>query len=130
MAVSLSNALREEYKHLFETCEIRPIRRAAVDTITNNILSNKARYLAAGNPLRIPWYFIGFVHSLESSLSFKKHLHNGDPLTARTVQVPAGRPVAGTPPFTWEESAVDSLTFQRLDRVTDWSLAGTLFQLE
>lgn len=130
MAVSLTNALRAEYKRLFETCEIRPGRRGAVDTITGNILSNKDRYVGAGKPLGIPWYFIGFVHSLESSLSFKKHLHNGDPLTARTVQVPAGRPAAGAPPFTWEVSAADSLAFQRLDRVTDWSLAGTLFQLE
>jgi lysozyme family protein len=130
MAVSLINALRVEYNRLFETCEIKPTRQAAVETITNNILANKARYETAGTPLRLPWYFIGFVHSLESSLSFRKHLHNGDPLTARTIQVPAGRPVAGAPPFTREKSAADSLVFQRLDRVTDWSLAGTLFQLE
>ena len=84
-AVSLTNAWRSEYQRLFETCEIRPGRRGAVDTITDNILSNKDQYVGAGRPLGIPWYFIGFVHSLESSLSFKKHLHNGDPLTANPV---------------------------------------------
>jgi len=39
--------------------------------------------------------------------SFKLHLHNGDPLTARTVNVPKGRPKTGQPPFAWGISAKD-----------------------
>ena len=67
---------------------------------------------------------------MESSQSFHKHLHNGDPLTARTVQQPPGRPKNGSPPFTWEQSAADALQLKRLGADTDWSLAGTLYQLE
>ncbi len=67
---------------------------------------------------------------MESSLRFTGHLHNGDPLTARTVQVPAGRPRSGAPPFSWEESAADALASHRLGARTDWSLAGMLYQLE
>jgi hypothetical protein len=63
-------------------------------------------------------------------LRFTGHLHNGDPLTAQTVQVPAGRPRTGGPPFTWEASAADALASHRLGPQTDWSLPGTLFQLE
>jgi hypothetical protein len=67
---------------------------------------------------------------LESSLNFTRHLHNGDPLANRTVRVPGGRPRTGTPPFTWEESAIDAISMKKLGARTDWSLAGTLFQLE
>jgi lysozyme family protein len=90
----------------------------------------KERYRAVGRPLGIPWYFVGAVHSLESGLKFTGHLHNGDPLTARTVQIPAGRPKSGAPPFSWEDSAVDALRLQRLHQWTDWSIPGLLFKLE
>ena len=49
------------------------------------------------------------------------------PLSGRTTQVPPGRPAAGSPPFTWEQSAHDAIQFERLDRVTDWSLPNVLF---
>ncbi|SHL17569.1 hypothetical protein SAMN05444266_102315 [Chitinophaga jiangningensis] len=80
---------------------------------------------------RIPWYFIACVHYLECSFSFKKHLHNGDPLTGYTVQVPAGRPKVGhPPPFTFEESAVDALKLMGFDKVTSWKLPFILRKLE
>jgi lysozyme family protein len=74
----------------------------------------------------VPWYFT--IHN-RSDMNHQA-LHNGDPLSARTVQVPAGRPPKGQPPFTWEESAADALALKRLDAQTDWTLAGTLYQLE
>jgi lysozyme family protein len=67
---------------------------------------------------------------MECGFDFSAHLHNGDPLTARTIQVPKGRPAAGTPPFTWRESAVDALTMKKLDRVQDWSAPSMLHLLE
>src|ERR1022692_3987605 len=63
-------------------------------------------------------------------LNFNQHLHNGDPLTARTVHVPAGRPPNGSPPFAWEQSATDALTFQGFANLTDWSLPVILYRLE
>jgi lysozyme family protein len=128
MPVRLTNALRDEYQRLFDTCETR--RPQEVGTLTSAILQNRDHYAEVGTALEIPWYVIGVIHSLESSLSFKKHLHNGDPLTARTVHVPKNRPPTGTPPFRWEVSARDALTLEGLDKVTDWSLPGILFQLE
>jgi lysozyme family protein len=122
--------LKSEYQRLFDTCHIRPERVEVVETLVNRVAENRSRYSAVGDSLGIPWYFIGVVHCLEASLRFDRHLHNGDPLTARTVQVPAGRPKTGEPPFTWEESANDSLRLEKLDQVTDWSLPGTLYRLE
>ncbi|MBS7566733.1 hypothetical protein KHS38_20175 [Mucilaginibacter sp. Bleaf8] len=79
----------------------------------------------------VPWYFIACVHYLECSFSFKKHLHNGDPLTGYTVHVPAHRPKVGhAPPFTFEESAVDALKLMKYDQVTNWSLPFILQKLE
>ncbi|MET4083677.1 lysozyme family protein [Pedobacter sp. UYP30] len=81
--------------------------------------------------LEIPWYFIACIHYLECSFSFKKHLHNGDPLSGYTVHVPAHRPKVGQgPPFTFEESAVDALKLMKYDTVTNWSLSFILQKLE
>ena len=128
--VTLTQTLKDEYQRLFDTCIISPGRAETVDKLAGTIEQNRNRYAAVGDPLGIPWYFIGVVHNMESSQNFKKHLHNGDPLTARTVQVPAGRPKTGHPPFTWEESATDSLQLKRLDKWTDWTIPGTLYKLE
>lgn len=123
-------ALKDEYVDLYDSLQVRPERLAAVDQQVRKIEANKARYEAVGRPLGIPWYFIGAVHSLESGLRFNAHLHNGDPLTARTVQIPRNRPITGEPPFTWEESATDALRLKSLQAWTDWSVPGLLWQLE
>lgn len=128
--MTLTDAMRREYAELFDTCDIRAERASEVNSLADRIVAQKARYSAAGAPLGIPWYFIGVVHSLESGLKFTGHLHNGDPLTARTVQVPKGRPKDGTPPFTWEQSAADALKLQKLEQWTDWSIPGLLYKLE
>lgn len=129
-AVSFTNNLKDEYQHLFDTCAIRQEKARPVETILSAIESNRNRYAAVGDPLGIPWYFVGVIHNMEASLNFKTHLHNGDPLTSRTTHVPAGRPLTGEPPFTWEESATDALKLQRLHGLDDWGLPATLFRLE
>lgn len=128
--MKLSEALREEYERLFGTCDIRPERAREVDRQVDKVAASDSRYAAVAGAVGIPWYVVAVVHNLEASLDFNRHLHNGDPLGARTVNVPAGRPAAGDPPFTWEASAIDALRFDRLDRWTDWGVAGTLFKLE
>jgi lysozyme family protein len=52
----------------------------------------RLNYERVGALAKVPWYFIGIVHGLEASFHFSGHLHNGDPLSTRTVHVPAGRP--------------------------------------
>ena len=128
--MQLTNDLKTDYQRRFDSCAIRPNRMADVDALVAQIAANRKRYAAAGNPVGTPWYVVGVIHALESSLNFGRHLHNGDPLTARTVQVPAGRPKTGQPPFTWEASASDALRYQGFDKWKDWSIPGTLFKLE
>jgi lysozyme family protein len=78
----------------------------------------------------VPWYVIAAIHYRESGLSYDHHLHNGDPLTGRTVHVPAGRPVKGEPPFTWEESAIDALKMSWLSDNKNWDIGDALALLE
>ena len=122
--------LQSEYQRLFDTCVVDLTKLSEINPIVATINNNKERYQTVGDKLNIPWYFIGIVHSLEGGSNFKTHLHNGDPLTARTVQVPKGRPKTGNPPFEWEFSAEDALVVEGLDKWTDWSVPGVLFKLE
>lgn len=128
--INLTNSLSEEYQNLFDTCVINTLKLSEIESIIQRITSNQSRYESVGDNIGIPWYFIAVIHNMESSLNFNCHLHNGDSLNARTVHVPSGRPIIGNPPFTWEQSAIDSLQLQRLDRWDDWSVPGILYKAE
>src|SRR3954452_25327944 len=119
----LDAALRTEYERLFATCKVRAERAQAVDTIVDRLVAARTRYAGLETVLGTPWYVVAVIHSLESGQRFDRHLHNGDPLTARTTHVPAGRPARGNPPFTWEASATDALQLHGFDRWHDWGVA-------
>lgn len=126
--------LRAEYAAMWQSIELRPERATAIRSMTNAIIAGKREYVAIQDTLRIPWYFTGIVHALEGSCNFRTHLHNGDSLRRRTVNVPAGRPVAppasGSLPYTWHESAVDALKMKNYHQVTDWSVPAMLWRWE
>lgn len=130
MAFEFTSALRAEYQRLFDSCDVRPAKLGTVEGLATKINGNRMRYGQVSEALGVPWFFVGAVHCLESSLSFAKHLHNGDPLTARTVHEPKGRPLQWNPPKDWESSADDALRLRKLHLVTDWSIPGILYQLE
>ncbi|MBL7799161.1 MAG: hypothetical protein JNL95_00430 [Chitinophagales bacterium] len=121
---------RSNYETLFATCLIKPSKYPEIDRTLDKIVANKARYQNIGDASNVPWYMVGLIHSLECNLNFNKHLHNGDPLTARTVQVPKGYPKTGTPPFTFEASAKDALSIEGLNKWGNWTIAGLLYKLE
>ncbi|OUM00606.1 hypothetical protein [Variovorax sp. JS1663] len=119
-----------EYRIYFDRCQVRPERAAAVQKQVARLLASAPRYRALGEKLGMPWHFIGIMHALEANMNFNGHLHNGDPLTARTIHVPAGRPQSGNPPFRWEDSARDALAMKGYVGQTDWSVARMLFRWE
>ena len=126
---TLTPKLRKEYLDLFARCEVRPEKRQEVERLRARIVANRQRYEDVERATKVPWYVVAVIHSLEGSLKFTTHLHNGDPLTAKTVHVPKGRP-AGTPPFRWEDSAADALEFDHMTDVRRWTLPVILFKLE
>jgi lysozyme family protein len=141
--------LREEYQQLWDTMTARweddhtdepgleaiyEGLQAELEGVLRAIRENKGRYekISQMTGGKIPWDFIAVIHNLECGLNFKKHLHNGDPLTARTVLVPRGRPATGSPPFSFEDSAVDALTMpgKAYHLEDDWSIPAILYRLE
>lgn len=118
------------YTNLFAKMKIRPERISAAQAIARKLAANKVRYEVVAKPFGCPWWFVAVIHQLEGAANFSTHLHNGDPLTSRTVHVPAGRPAVGSPPFTWEASAADALTLQGIDKVPSWELPRCLYELE
>ena len=117
------NGYREGYARLWRGAEVLPERQADVRRTAAILLANKPRYLDVSADTGVPWFVVGLIHKMECSHwpRFDQHLHNGDPLTARTRLVPRGRPKSGSPPFTFEESAIDALKYDGLDAVGDWS---------
>jgi len=120
------------YHNLWNAAQVNPNKVFSAKAIAKKIIANQRRYEAIEAKTGVPWFMIGPIHMRESSMSFTRHLHCGDPLTARTVHVPKGRPVNGNPPFTFEESAVDALTMppHGLDKVKEWSVERILFETE
>jgi lysozyme family protein len=116
-----------QHRERWNAATVRPDKLAAVAAIVDRIMADKARYVAVDNQTGVPWYVIAGLHNMESSGSFRHHLHEGSPLTGRTKFVPKGRPLKGTPPFTWEESAIDALFFDKMDKV-DWPFLSNTFQ--
>lgn len=110
----------------YEKAEIRTGSRQTVIVVANKIVASRNRYQAVAEKVNVHWTVIGIIHYLESNCNFSTHLHNGDPLTERTTHVPAGRPKLGTPPFTWEYSAIDALTGDRIDCSTLGNLLDSL----
>lgn len=130
MGFSFNSDLRNEYEILFDSCVINPQKYPTVDNCVDRMTANKSRYEALTARVGVPWYFTAIIHNLECSCNFATHLHNGDPLTSRTVHVPRGYPKTGTPPFSWEESAEDALRLEKLDSWNDWSIPGILYKME
>jgi len=122
--------VRAEYAALWSDMVIREDKFADVDWTVQRIISDKEAYLNVERITGVPWFVVAVIHSLEASGDFSCHLHNGDPLTDRTVNVPEGRPPDGEPPFSWEDSAADALAYDELTSVTDWSVQHVAYRLE
>lgn len=110
--------------------KINPDRVNEVKRATSTIVTNKNRYVEVSQTTGVPWSIISVLHYRESSLSFKHHLHEGSPLTARTKYVPKGRPLTGNPPFTWKFSAEDALAYDGFTKVKSWTIDAALEKME
>jgi len=129
--VSLRYAdLKAEYQHLWDSMIIRGEKIPLVDHIVDKLAMHADSYRRVAKVYEMPWSVVAAIHSLEAGGNFGCHLHNGDPLSHRTVHVPKGRPADGNPPFSWEDSAVDALDIEIPEDWDDWSIPGCLYRLE
>lgn len=124
-------SLKAEYRRKFGNLTVRPQYADTANWHLDMMRKSRDRYARVEKVTGVPWHFIAATHALEASFNFRAHLHNGDfPLTARTRQVPAGRPSQWLPPSDWESSAKDALRLLGFTGQTDWSLERTLYRLE
>jgi len=143
--------LRPSYAKLWAELEPAPERVPALQAIAAALIANKATYRRVAGAVWSQaslWFIVALIDQMEGGGGCRTHLHNGDPLTARTINVPAGRP-PGEPhgsitvsagniavrAFTFEESAIDALIFDDLDKVPkdadgNWPIERVAYQLE
>lgn len=120
--------IKDEYEEMFKECKVS--NPGATDKLVKKIIEHQSTYEKVGIA---PWYWIGCIHVMEGSQSFKTHLHNGDPLKYRTRNVPSGRPAENPDTiygYSWEVSAKDALMIKGLNEWNDWSIPGMLYQAE
>lgn len=124
--------IKADYEKLFSTCAIRDKNRSEVAWYVTKLTDPRyqQKWVAAAQEVCAPWYFVAIIHAMEASFDFNAHLHNGDPLSEQTVQVPAKRPPKWNPPSDWVSSAKDALTFDGFADQADWSVARTLYRWE
>lgn len=123
--------LADEYLVLYKAATLKAEHQSTFDWHLAMIRKAKERYQGLGAGAGVPWYFVAIIHGMEASFNFRAHLHNGDfPLSARTRQVPAGRPLRWLPPSDWESSAGDALRLMGFAGAKDWSLPRLLYRLE
>ena len=126
------DSVREEYVQQFNSCTIREQYASQVAWHVGKLTDsdNREQYDKVAEEVCAPWYFIGIIHAMEASFDFRSHLHNGDPLSHKTVQVPKGRPPVWNPPTDWISSAEDAIKFDGFADQTDWSLPRLLYSWE
>jgi lysozyme family protein len=126
------DAIRDDYLALFKSCTVRAQHASDVMWCVGKLsdADNRQQYNRVAQEACAPWYFIGIIHAMEASFDFRTHLHNGDSLKGKTVQVPRGRPPVWDPPNDWVSSAIDAITFDQFADQPDWSLARTLYNWE
>lgn len=120
------NPRQPDWKTLWETCVVDLNKVDEIAKTCRIILDNKNKYVEVEIKTGVPWYLVAALHYRESSLNFKTCLHNGDPLPGPTKHVPKGRG-----PFkSWEEAAIDALTFDGLNRIKFDSVEACLVMAE
>jgi len=126
-------SLKRGYGNLWRKAVIKPEWQSRIDRAVAKIAAGRAQYEAVEALTGVPWRFIGALHMMESGCDFRTHLHNGDPLTARTRQAPPGRPAAAPAngrTYTWQESAIDALRLKGLHLVDSWTIERILYEAE
>ncbi len=122
--------VKNGYANLFTRMTVSEAQLRVAENVVDGIIKGEDQYRQIEAMTGVPWWWIGITHHMESNCDFSTHLHNGDPLTARTVKKPAGRPANGEPPFSWITSAIDALDLKGLRDVRDWTISRALYEWE
>ncbi|MBH8566709.1 peptidoglycan DD-metalloendopeptidase family protein [Nostoc sp. CENA67] len=113
-------AQSDYYNRVWSTMSIRPDRAGIVKEAAQQAIANQSRYQSISAKTGVPWHVVAAIHYRECSYNFSQNIANGDPLTRRTTNVPAGRIPGVAPPYTFEQAAIDALTSDNRFKGVNW----------
>jgi lysozyme family protein len=120
--------LRSEYTSLLASMVIT--RQVECKRTADRLIKLMPRYIEVEAATKVPRLWLAAINERESSSNFKTYFGNGDPISRKTVHVPAGR----GPFSSWEDGAKDALHLDRMDQVADlpggWDWTRALFEGE
>jgi lysozyme family protein len=88
MSAPSFSATRSSYAKLWAGMVVAPAHQAACDRAVRAILAYKKQCVAVSKETSVPWFVIGMIDLIEAGGGCRRHLHNGDSLLHRTVNVP------------------------------------------
>ena len=109
----------------WHTAKLKASRTVEADKAVALYQRTAARYRAV-EASGVPAVVTFCLHYRESSNSFTASLAQGDPLTHKSRNVPAGRIPGKNPPYTWEECALDALALDKMG-AKDWRTVNGAF---
>ena len=118
---SLARGAVPDQEARWKASKINPHYSIALDLAVAQFKRDAARYqeITDMRVNGVPPQIIFALHGRESSWNWRRHPHEGSPLTGRTRFVPKGRLLAPqNPPYTFKQSAGDAYyDYDHLDRV-------------
>lgn len=118
--------LRPEYAKLWATMGVSADKAKTLEIVARRVLNGKKRYQTVESKSGVPWFVVGLIHKMECDLNWNLNIAQGDPWNRRSVRVPAGR----GPFASWEDAAIDALSIDGTDKVSDWSIERLCYELE
>lgn len=117
------DALQPDYERWL--ADYKPLRPLDAHAAATRLLVHRDRFLSLQEACGVPALWVMPVFVRENP-SFNSYLGNGQPLTHRTTEVPAGRG-----PFdSWEEGAADALKLDDITEVGNWTWAMGCYEWE
>lgn len=120
--IDLAN-LRSEYLQDWQALIIAPQHAAVVANDAKKVLLHKAAYQNVEHATGVPWWVVGIIDMMEGGGGANTNPCNGQTLARRTTLVPPGRPPAPLePPFSFQDAAVDAMTYMGFDKIKTWTI--------
>ena len=114
------------YAGYWDTMTVNSDRSQIFATQAQFAIAHKDIYSNLESKTGVPWAMLAVIHRRESDANFNTYLGNGDPLSRRTVNVPAGRgPFLG--PNAFVAGGVDAIKVEGWSMIRDWRLEKQLY---
>ncbi|HLL28599.1 MAG TPA: peptidoglycan-binding protein [Xanthobacteraceae bacterium] len=123
-------SLAPQYAKWFDSMHVT--RKSEIERTADRLIKLIPIYKDVEAETGVPAVWLAPINERESSSNFSTYLGNGDPLSRKTIHVPAGRgPFFGE--RAWRDGACDALHLDHIDRVKDtigWTVESKMYEDE